>query len=117
MRKSKDALKWKKNLHYRGSQKETRERSRKIDKIIAENFSNLHLDLGSTESSEQDEPKEDHTMKHIILKCQRLGTPGWLNRWPSAQGMILEFQMESHIGLSAWSLLLPLPLSFCVSHQ
>ena len=32
---------------------------------------------------------------------------------PSAQGMIPVSQIESHIGLPAWSLLLPLPV--CVS--
>ena len=43
------------------------------------------------------------------------GQPGWLSGLapPSAQGLILETrdQIESHVGLPAWSLLLPLPLS------
>ena len=40
---------------------------------------------------------------------------------PSAQGVILESWIKSHIGLPMWSLLLPLPvyvpLSLCVSHE
>ena len=34
---------------------------------------------------------------------------------PSAQGVILETRIESHIGLPAWSLLLPLPVSLSLS--
>ena len=44
----------------------------------------------------------------------------WVAQW-SAQGMILDPGIESHIGLPAWSRLLPLPvsrpLSPCVSHE
>ena len=44
-----------------------------------------------------------------------------VERLPSAQGVILESRIESHVGLPAWSLLLPLsvslPLSLYVSHE
>ena len=36
----------------------------------------------------------------------------WL---PFAQGVILESTIKSHIGLRAWSLLLPLPMSLPLS--
>ena len=40
---------------------------------------------------------------------------------PSAQGVILESGIKSHIGLPAWSLLFPLPVSLpltlCVSRE
>ena len=40
-------------------------------------------------------------------------------RLPSAQGMIWGPGIEFHLGLPAWSLLLPLPVSLplCVSHE
>ena len=38
-----------------------------------------------------------------------------VERLPSAQGMIPESGIESHIGLLAWSLLLPLPVSLPLS--
>ena len=48
-------------------------------------------------------------------KCdqKKIGMPGWLSskRLPSAQGVILESRIESHIRLPVWSLLLPLPRS------
>ena len=44
-----------------------------------------------------------------------------IERLPLAQGVALEFGIESHIGLPPWSLLLPLPvslpLSLPVSHE
>ena len=45
------------------------------------------------------------------------GQPGWLSSLalPSAQGMILGPEIESHIGLPAWSQLLPLPVSLPLS--
>ena len=45
-----------------------------------------------------------------------------VKRLPSAQGVILETQVRTHIRLPVWSLLLPLPLPMslplflCVSH-
>ena len=46
-----------------------------------------------------------------------VGQPGWLSGLvpPSAQGLILETGIESHIRLPAWSLLLPLPVSLPLS--
>ena len=51
------------------------------------------------------------------------GQPGWLSGLvpPSAQGVILEtwilktVEIESHVRLSAWSLLVPLPVSLPLS--
>ena len=45
------------------------------------------------------------------------GQPWWLSGLvqPPAQGVILETQMESHVGFPAWSLLLPLPVSLPLS--
>ena len=45
------------------------------------------------------------------------GQPGWLSGLvpPSAQGVILETGIESHVRLPAWSLLLPLPVSLPLS--
>lgn len=46
-----------------------------------------------------------------------LGQPRWRSSLapPAARGVILETQMESHIRLPAWSLLLPLPVSLPLS--
>ena len=54
--------------------------------------------------------------KHIFF-LNTLGQPWWLSGLapPSAQGVILETRIESHIGLPAWSLLLPLPVSLPLS--
>ena len=38
-----------------------------------------------------------------------------VERLPSAQDMILESRIESHIGLPVRSLLLPLPMFLCLS--
>lgn len=39
--------------------------------------------------------------------------PAWLSSLapPSVQGLVLETQDESHVGLPTWGLLLPLPVS------
>ena len=65
----------------------------------------------------------------IINKCIKKKCSGRLRgsavkHLPSAQGVVLEPRMESHIRLPTWSLLLPLPVSLplalsfslCVSH-
>ena len=53
--------------------------------------------------------KNENKVNEWLSKEITIGQPGWLSGLapPSAQGMIL----ESHVGLPAWSLLLPLPLS------
>ena len=57
------------------------------------------------------------------LKTNKQGSLGYsvVQHLPSAWGMILEPWIQSHIGLPAWSLLLPLsvslPLSLSVSHE
>ena len=45
------------------------------------------------------------------------GQPRWRSGLapPAAQGLILETLDESHVGLSVWSLLLPLPVSLPLS--
>ena len=52
-----------------------------------------------------------------LKKVKNWGIPGWLSRLapPSAQGMVLETWDQSHIRLSAGSLLLPLPVSLLLS--
>ena len=59
---------------------------------------------------------------HIFVTTIRhLGMPGWLSGWASAISFRRDLGIESHIGLLAGSLLLPLPmslpLSLCVSHE
>ena len=46
-----------------------------------------------------------------------VGQPRWPRGLapPSAQGVILETRDQSHVGLPAWSLLLPLPVSLPLS--
>ena len=50
------------------------------------------------------------------MRHTQVEQPGWLSSVapPSAQGVILGKGIESHIGLPAWSLLLPLPVCVCV---
>ena len=50
--------------------------------------------------------------KFLSFKIEKIGQPWWLSDLapPSAQGVVLETRIESHIGFPAWSLLLPLPL-------
>ena len=51
-------------------------------------------------------------------KRAHFGIPGWLSRLkrlPSAQGMILDCGIDSHVGVPAGSLLLPLPVSASLS--
>ena len=58
-----------------------------------------------------------------LLTSQRLhenhraGQPGWLSRLapPSARGVILETRDQVQVGIPAWSLLLPLPVSLLLS--
>ena len=47
------------------------------------------------------------------------GQPRWRSGLasPAARGVILETRDESHIGLPAWSLLLPLPVSLPLSRS
>ena len=60
-------------------------------------------------------------MLYKILKKkkrkEKKGQPGWLSSLAltSAQGVILETRDQSHVGLPAWSLLLPLPVSLPLS--
>ena len=51
------------------------------------------------------------------LKKEVVGQPWWRSGLapPAAQGVILETLDESHVGLSAWSLLLPLLVSLPLS--
>ena len=53
--------------------------------------------------------------QHSNMNLKKLlkGQPRWLSGLapPSAQGVILETQIKSHVGLPAWHLLLPLPVS------
>ena len=55
---------------------------------------------------------------HLLLNLNfRIEQPRWLSGLapPLAQDVILETQIESRIGLPAWSLLLPLPVSLHLS--
>ena len=58
----------------------------------------------------------DISNKSLISKTYR-GQPWWrgILAPPVAQGMIWRPWIESHVGLSAWSLLLPLPVSLPLS--
>ena len=51
------------------------------------------------------------------LKLPGLGMPGWLSGCVSAIGSGRDpgIRIETHIGLPAWSLLLPLPVSASLS--
>ena len=53
----------------------------------------------------------------LLFEANVDGQPRWLSglALPSAQGVILETWIESHIRLPAWSLLLPLPVSLSLS--
>ena len=59
-----------------------------------------------------------------VLQTGNEGTPGWLSGLAPAFGPRRDPgvpRIESHVGLPAWSLLLPLPislpLSLCVFHK
>ena len=56
--------------------------------------------------------KKKKTVNYLTLGC--LGGSA-VQRLPLAQVIILRTRMESHIGLPAWSLLLPLPVSLSLS--
>ena len=62
--------------------------------------------------------KQRLSVDKSLDKTLEAGQPGWLSGLapPSAQGLILETPgIKSHVGLLAWSLLLPLPVSLPLS--
>ena len=57
--------------------------------------------------------KDCYPVSSILIKKMKEGQPWWCSglALPAAWGVILGTGIESHMGLSAWSLLLPLPVS------